>query len=96
MKNLKVSPLVRQFGSTFGFFRYRRREYFEVLLLFLSFRYGADLGRSRLVCYVFNEDSLKLHEVTIEHVIDILLKSSTKQLAVTEVSRSPSVITTAL
>ena len=53
MKNLKVSPLLRQFGSTFGFFRYRRREYFdthfEVLLLFLSLRYGADLGRSRLV-----------------------------------------------
>ena len=44
MKNFKVSPLVRQFGSTFGFFRYRRRKYFEVLLLFLSLRYGADLG----------------------------------------------------
>ena len=38
-----------QFGSTFGFFRYRRREYLEVLLVFLSLRYGADLGRSRLV-----------------------------------------------
>ena len=49
MKNFKVSPLVCQFGSTFEFFRYRRREYLEVLLLFLSFRYGADLGRSRLV-----------------------------------------------
>ena len=49
MKNFKVSPLVCQFGSTFGFFRYRRRKYLEVLLLFLSLRYVADLGRSRLV-----------------------------------------------
>ena len=51
MKNLKASPLAHQFGPTLGFFGSCRREYFdtEVLLLFLSLRYGADLGRSRLV-----------------------------------------------
>ena len=37
MKNLKVSPLVRQFRSTFGFFRYRRREYFDTLKSFCCF-----------------------------------------------------------
>ena len=37
MKNLKVSPLVHQFGSTFGFFRYRRREYFDTLKSFCCF-----------------------------------------------------------
>ena len=37
MKNLKVSPLVRQFGSTFGFFRYRRRQYFDTLKSFCYF-----------------------------------------------------------
>ena len=37
MKNLKVSPLVRQFGSTFRFFRYRRREYFDTLKCFCCF-----------------------------------------------------------
>ena len=44
-------PLARQSGPTFGFLGCFRREYFdtEVLLLFLSLRYGADMGRSRLV-----------------------------------------------
>ena len=37
MKNLKVFHLVRQFGSTFGFFRYRRREYFDTLKSFCCF-----------------------------------------------------------
>ena len=37
MKNLKVSPVVRQFGSAFGFFRYRRREYFDTLKSFCCF-----------------------------------------------------------
>ena len=37
MKNLKVSPLMRQFVSTFGFFRYRRREYFDTLKSFCCF-----------------------------------------------------------
>ena len=53
MKNFKVSPLVCQFGSIFGFFRYRRSEYLEVILLILSLRFGADLGRSRLVNSLF-------------------------------------------
>ena len=47
----RVAPIRSNF---FGFFRYRRREkrilwHFEVLLLFFSLRYGADLGRSQLV-----------------------------------------------
>ena len=33
----KISPLVRQFGSTFGFFRYSRREYFDTLKSFCCF-----------------------------------------------------------
>ena len=37
------------FFSIFPSRGYCRREYFEVLLLFLILRYGADLGRSRLV-----------------------------------------------
>ena len=37
MKNLKVSPLVRQFGSTFGFFRDRRREYSDHFKSFCCF-----------------------------------------------------------
>ena len=32
----EISPLVRQFGSTFGFFRYRRREYFDTLKSFAA------------------------------------------------------------
>ena len=41
--NLTAS-LARQFGSTFGFYGYCRREYIDTLghLLFLSLRYGAD------------------------------------------------------
>ena len=42
-------PLVRQSCPTFGFLGCFRREHFEVFLLFLSLRDGADLGRSRLV-----------------------------------------------
>ena len=61
MKNFEVSPLVCQFGSTFGFFRYRRREYLEVLLLFLSLRYGADLGRSRLVFFRLQSSHWSVH-----------------------------------
>ena len=37
MNNLNVSPLVRQFGSTFGFFRYRSRKYFDTLKSFCCF-----------------------------------------------------------
>ena len=45
-------PLVRQFGPTFGFFGSVKENtlHFDVLLLFLSLRYGTDLCRSRLVC----------------------------------------------
>ena len=46
-KGLPFSAPIR--SNFLGFFRYCRREYFEDLLLFLSLRYGADLGRSRLV-----------------------------------------------
>ena len=37
-KNFKVFPLVPQFGSTFGFFRDRRREDFDTLMSFRCFR----------------------------------------------------------
>ena len=50
LKDAKAST-ARQFGPTFWVFRYCRREYFDTLksfLLFLSLRYGADLGWSRL------------------------------------------------
>ena len=64
MKNFKVSPLARQFALTFGFFGSCGREYFEVLLQ-LSLRYGADLGRSRLVyfssVYTLIEKNNKYH-----------------------------------
>ena len=37
LKNPKGSPLVRQFGSTFGLFLYRRRKYFDTLKSFCCF-----------------------------------------------------------
>ena len=52
MKNLKVSPLVRQFGSTFGFFRYRRREYFDTLKSFCCF-WALDMAPTRAVPGLF-------------------------------------------
>ena len=55
VKNLKGSPLVHQFGPTFGFFGYCRRQYFDTLKsfrYFLSLRYSANLGRPRLVFLV--------------------------------------------
>ena len=36
-ENLKAYPLARQFGPTFGFFRYCRREYFDTLKSFCYF-----------------------------------------------------------
>ena len=48
--DVKNSEKARSFGPTFEFFEYCRREY--LLLLFLSLRYGADLGHSRLVFLV--------------------------------------------
>ena len=54
-KSERVPP-AREFGPICGLFWYCRREYFEVLLLFLSPSYGADLGHSRPI--VFNQRTL--------------------------------------
>ena len=53
-ENCQSVPLARQSGPTFGFLGSLERIlwHFEVLLLILSLRYGADLG-SRLVFYNF-------------------------------------------
>ena len=48
LKNPKGSPLWARQGPLGA----NSIKYFEVLLLFLSLRYGADLGRSRLVCFL--------------------------------------------
>ena len=45
--------------------------HFEVLLLFLSLRYGADLGRSRLVCLCFGK-FFNVSEGSLLHFFDIL------------------------
>ena len=53
----------KQFRKIFSSCGYCRREYlawhFEVILLFLSLRYGADLGRSRLVSSWPSNENLK-------------------------------------
>ena len=54
-KLLKIFEKIRNFFSIFpqtGTVE-EKTWHFEVLLLFLSLRYGADLGRSRLVCCWF-------------------------------------------
>ena len=58
MKNLKVSPLVRQFGWTFGFFRYCRREYFDTLKSFCYF-WALDMAPTWAVPGLFNLRILK-------------------------------------
>ena len=65
IKNLKVSPLVRQFGSTFGFFRYRRREYFDTLKSFCCF-WALDMAPNWAVPGLFRRkiDSVMLMPVT--------------------------------
>ena len=57
MKNLKVSSLVRQFGSIFGFFRYRWREYFDTLKSFCCF-WALDMAPTWAVSGLFVLSSL--------------------------------------
>ena len=53
MKNLKVSPLVRHFCSTFGFFRYRRREYSDRFKSFCCF-WASDMAPTWAVPGLFS------------------------------------------
>ena len=55
-------PPARQFGWTFWVFQVLQKKilwHSEVLLLFLSLRYGADLGRSLLVFFKTDSDTTK-------------------------------------
>ena len=93
---ISVSPLVRQFGSTFGFFRYRRRVlwHFEVLLLFLSLRYGADLGRSRLVFTKITQSAINFLVCIFKYFLKVLVTkiSWTLEIHSQSISGSPSVL----
>ena len=78
MKNLKVSPLVRQISSTFGFFRYRRREYFDTLKSFWCF-WALDMAPTWAVpglLYFFKDQNKpELTKIVLPKVLQNLQKT---------------------